>query len=122
MGWRLSRVENQQASAEVLWDCLEAQRDPGLNAPRLMDMDDTLRKLLPFRQGTFVRRTYEGLGLVEVLRHFDPAKAKYMLERIEFPDLVEYLHQYGYEEAKRTFIMKACAYAQAQQALMYYAQ
>ena len=122
MGWRLSRVENQQASAEVLWDCLEAQRDPGLNAPRLMDMDDALHKLLPFRRSTVKRRTREGLELVEVVRHFDSAKAIEMLEAIGYPDCIADLRTIGYEATKARFIRRAVRYAQAEQIQSWYAR
>lgn len=122
MDWRLSAVENQQASAELLWDCLEAQRDPGLNAPRLMNMDKGLCKLLPFRRSTVKRRTREGLELLEVVRHFDAGKAMDMLKAIGYSDCIVDLRAIGYVATKARFIRRAVQYAQAEQIQSWYAR
>lgn len=120
--WRLSHHEIQRASAEVLWDCLELQRDPGLGASQLMEMDDALRRLLPMRRAVIKRRTHEGLELLEVVRHFDERKAVLMLEAIGYPDCIADLHTIGYAAAKDKFIGCAVLYAQAQQIQSWYAR
>lgn len=110
------------ASAEVLWQALETQRDTGINWMTIEMMDVSLAKLLPFTRHTIKNRTAEGLYLLNAFRRFCPDKCTYMLEQIEFPDVMEWLHREGYGPTRDAFIMKACAYARAQQALIYYAR
>lgn len=109
-------------SAEILWMALEKQSDPGINWFIIDGMDVALAPLLPLERKLVNRRTREGLVLKDVYRVFCAAKAQYMLEQIEFPDLMQYLQTHGYDDAKQAFIMKACSYAQAQQSLTYYAR
>ena len=120
----MARLSGQRMvySAEILWLALEKQNDPGINWCVLDAMDVALAPLLPLERRIVNRRTREGLVLKDVYRVFCPVKAEYMLSQIEFPELMQFLHDKGYEDAKQAFIMKACAYAQAQQSLTYYAR
>lgn len=110
------------ASAEILWEALETQRDNGINLQVLDSMDPSLMRLLPFTRHTVKTRTREGLYLLNVYRKFCPAMCSYMLDQIEFPDVMQWLHDKGYKRTHEEFIFRACSYASAQQAYIYYAR
>lgn len=126
----MSAVKNMQAlqsgrnmaSAEVLWQALETQRDCGIDWQVLEAMDDTLARLLPFNRHTVKTRTREGLFLLNVYRKFCPDKCEYMLEQIGFPDVMQWLNDYGYKRTHEEFLRRACSLASAQQSLIYYAR
>ncbi|UNA01092.1 hypothetical protein Loshitsa2_00015 [Erwinia phage Loshitsa2] len=120
----MARLSGQRAvySAEIIWEALEKQRDPGINWQVLEAMDVTMSQLLPLERRLVNRRTKEGLVLKDVYRVFCPAKAEYMLKKIGFADLMQRLETDGYNDTKQAFIMVACAYARAEQSLMYYAR
>lgn len=114
--------KRREASASVLFLCLEKQRDPELSWQMLDAMDPHLMKLLPLQRGMVKRRTREGLILNEPVRRFCPDKAEHMLREIEYTDFMADLAKLGYDTAKAEFIARACSYAQAQQSLSHYAR
>lgn len=126
----MSAVKNMQAlqsgrnmaSAEVLWQALETQRDCGINWQVLEAMDDSLARLLPFTRHTVKTRTREGLFLLNVYRKFCPVKCEHMLNVLEFPDVMQWLNDKGYKRTHEEFLRRACSYASAQQSLIYYAR
>lgn len=120
----MHRLNGQRAvhSAEILWEAMETQRDIGINLQVLDAMDPALMCLLPYSRHTVKTRTREGLYLLNVYRKFCPAMCSYMLDQIGFPDVMQWLHDKGYKRTHDEFIFRACSYASAQQAYMYYAR
>lgn len=109
-------------AAEIIWEALEKQRDPGINWQVLDAMDDSLAALLPLQRKVVHNRTSAGITLKNTRRVFCPVRAVTLLRAIEFRDMMQHLHDHGYQATRRVFIERAVQYARAQAFYSYYAR
>lgn len=103
---RSLQQQRVQASAELLFEMLENQHDLGVDAETLRSMHPGLARIVPVQQRTVIRRTSDGLGLLQVLRSYSSQEVQRMLHVLDYPEFMQDLRSLGYAETRSKFIQK----------------
>lgn len=106
-------------TAQLYWQCLEAQRNVGLPWEVFKRIPVELRSISPIKRRITWCSPEPGVRLMCTVRVYCPSMAGHLLERIGF-NLLWNLEQYGYEQTNKLFNMAVLSWYENTKSLQYY--